>query len=115
METLTSKDMLVISKNGSATDQIKIDYTVLKKAANALRSINHKLRQTMVRLLDEHKRLTVTEIYAKLKLEQSVASQHLAILRRTGVVKTEREGKFIFYSVNKPRLSEIARIIEELA
>lgn len=115
METLTAKDMLVISKNGSTSDQIKIDYTVLKKAAMALRSINHKLRQTMIRLLDEQKRMTVTEIYDRLKLEQSVASQHLAILRRSGVVKTEREGKFIFYSVNKARLAEIARLIEELA
>ena len=114
MET-SSKNMLVISKNGSNTDQIKIDYAVLKKAAMVLRSVNHKLRQQMIILLDENKRLTVTEIYAKLKLEQSVASQHLAILRKTGVVKTEREGKFIFYSVNKPRLSEISRLIEELA
>lgn len=115
METLTSKDMLVISKNGSGKEQIKLDYVVLKKAAMALRAINHKLRQTMVTLLDSSKRLTVTEIYTKLRLEQSVASQHLAILRRSGIVKTEREGKFIFYSVNKPRIAEISRLIEELA
>ena len=115
METLTAKDMLVVTKNGSAKDQIKIDYAVLKKSVLVLRSVNHKLRQTIIKLLDEQKRMTVTEIYDRLKLEQSVASQHLAILRRTGVVKTEREGKFIFYSVNKPRLAEVSRIIEELA
>ena len=43
--------------------------------------------------------MTVTDIYVKLRLEQSVASQHLAILRKAGVVQTERDGKFIFYSL----------------
>ena len=68
----------------------------------------------MLRLLDEHKRLTVTELYIHLRLEQSVASQHLAILRRAGFVKTQRDGKFIYYMVNSERLSEVNKIIGEL-
>lgn len=61
-----------------------------------LRALNHKLRQQILKLIDEHQKMTVTEIYVKLRLEQSVASQHLAILRRAGIVVTVREGKFIF-------------------
>jgi DNA-binding transcriptional ArsR family regulator len=61
-------------------------------------------------LLDEHQKMTVTEIYVKLRLEQSVASQHLAILRRAGIVSTSRDGKFIFYSVNYNRLAEVGAI-----
>jgi DNA-binding transcriptional ArsR family regulator len=59
--------------------------------------------------------MTVTDIYIKLRLEQSVASQHLAILRRAGVVLTERQGKFIYYSLDKDRLSQISQLVEELA
>lgn len=60
--------------------------------------------------------MTVTEIYVKLRLEQSVASQHLAILQASaGVVQTERNGKFIFYSVNRSRLGQISSLVEELA
>ena len=66
-------------------------------------------------MLEENKKLTVTEIYVKLRLEQSVVSQHLAILRRAGVVKTTRDGKFIYYSLNKERIAEIADLVEELA
>jgi len=44
-----------------------------------------------------------------------VASQHLAILRRANVVKTERDGKFIYYSLNKERIAEIVALVEELA
>ena len=92
-----------------------LDYIELRKAALVLRAVNHKLRQRMLDLLDENKRMTVTEIYVKLRLEQSVASQHLAILRSAGVVQTERNGKFIFYSVNRNRLGQISSLVEELA
>ena len=79
-----------------------------------LRAINHKLRQQILKLIDESGRMTVTEIYVKLRLEQSVASQHLAILRKAGFVKTERDGKFIYYSVNTDRLEELNRFVKEL-
>ena len=101
---------------GDATSKnyVKIDFVHLKKAALILRAMNHKLRQQIIRLLDEHKKMTVTEIYVKLRLEQSVASQHLAILRRAGIVTTVRDGKFIFYSVNYTRVKEVNDFVEQL-
>ena len=86
---------------------LKIDIVQLKKAALVLRAINHKLRQQILKLISEHDRMTVTEIYVKLRLEQSVASQHLAILRKAGFVNTLRDGKFIYYSVSAERLVEV--------
>ncbi|MCX6263488.1 MAG: metalloregulator ArsR/SmtB family transcription factor [Bacteroidetes bacterium] len=93
---------------------VKVDFVHTKKAALILRSINHKLRQQIIKLLDESQKMTVTEIYVKLRLEQSVASQHLAILRRAGIVSTTRDGKFIYYSVNYQRLAEVVRFVESL-
>jgi DNA-binding transcriptional ArsR family regulator len=95
-------------------DNVKIDFLHIKKASLILRALNHKLRQQMLKLLDESKRLTVTEIYIKLRLEQSVASQHLAILRRAGIVATERDGKFIYYGVNYSRVKEVNDFVEQL-
>jgi DNA-binding transcriptional ArsR family regulator len=86
----------------------------LKKAALVLRAMNHKLRQQMIKLLDESERMTVTEIYVKLRLEQSVASQHLAILRRAGIVITQRDGKFIYYAINYGRVVEVNQFVEDL-
>jgi DNA-binding transcriptional ArsR family regulator len=94
---------------------IHLDYADLRKAVLVLRAVNHKLRQRIINLLEENESLTVTDIYIKLRLEQSVASQHLAILRRAGVVNTERDGKFIYYSLDKERLSQISRLVEDLA
>ena len=68
----------------------------------------------IVKLIDEQKKVTVTEIYVKLRLEQSVASQHLAILRRAGIVSTIREGKFIFYNVDYARLEQVNQFVENL-
>lgn len=94
---------------------ILLDYAELRKAALVLRAINHRLRQHMIDLLEQQERMTVTDIYVKMRLEQSVASQHLAILRRAGVVQTERVGKFIFYSLDKNRIGQISLLVEELA
>lgn len=107
------KNETVILKKGK--NDIPLDYAELRKAVLVLRAVNHKLRQRIIDLLEEHESMTVTDIYIKLRLEQSVASQHLAILRRAGVVVTERQGKFIHYSLNKDRLEQISKLVEELA
>ncbi len=107
------KNETIVLKKGKK--DIALDYAELRKAVLVLRAINHKLRQQIVDLLEEGENLTVTDIYVKLRLEQSVASQHLAILRRSGVVVTDRQGKFIYYTLDKERLSQISRLVEELA
>ncbi|MBR9921458.1 MAG: helix-turn-helix transcriptional regulator [Bacteroidetes bacterium] len=107
------KNEQVILKNG--VFDVKLDYAELRKAVMVLRAVNHKLRQRIIDLLEEHDVMTVTDIYIKLRLEQSVASQHLAILRRASVVKTDRQGKYIYYSLDQDRMSQISRLVEELA
>ncbi len=108
-----AKNESIVLKKGQ--QDILLDYTELRKAVLVLRAVNHKLRQRMLDLLEENQRMTVTDIYVKLRLEQSVASQHLAILRKSGVVQTERERKFIFYSLDKNRLTQISDLVEDLA
>ncbi len=102
----------IVLKKGKG--EIELDYAELRKAVLVLRAVNHKLRQQIIDLLEENEKMTVTDLYIKLRLEQSVASQHLAILRRSGVVATERQGKFIYYRVDKDRINHISRLVEEL-
>ncbi len=102
----------LLLSNGEVS--VKIDLIQTKKSAAILRALNHKLRQQMVKLINDSKKMTVTEMYVKLRIEQSVASQHLAILRRANIVSTKRDGKFIFYSVNYSRLEEINKFVIDL-
>lgn len=105
---------MIMEKAVSAKEDLKIDAIQLKKAALVFRAINHKLRQQIIKFISQNGKITVTQIYVKLRLEQSVASQHLAILRRAGFVVTERDGKFIYYAVNQNRLTEIHKVAQDL-
>jgi ArsR family transcriptional regulator, virulence genes transcriptional regulator len=99
------------SRNGTT---VKIDLHCTKKAALILRAVNHKLRQQMLKMIDEQGKITVTELYLKLRLEQSVASQHLAILRKATLVKTTRDGKFIYYTINTARFEQVSEFVINL-
>ena len=98
----------------SAGEEIKLDYNTFRRAVLVIRSVDHKLRQQIIKMLEESPRLTVTEIYIKLRIEQSIASQHLSILRRSGLLHTKRSGKFIYNSLNKERLAEIETLIKNI-
>lgn len=97
-----------------ADSQLTVDTLSVKKAALILRAFNHKLRQQILKLIDTQEKVTVTEIYVKLRIEQSVASQHLAILRKAEFVKTERDGKFIYYTINTDRMKDLNRFVTDL-
>ncbi len=114
MITSQTRERDAMASAKTTISSVNIDYNALKKAALVLRALNHKLRQQLLKLIEEEKKITVTEIYVRLRLEQSVASQHLAILRKAGIVNTERDGKFIFYTVNFKRLEEISQFVKNL-
>lgn len=103
-----------LNSNNIMERELRIDYQIMRKSMIVLRAVNHKLRQEMIQLIDSKGKMTVTDLYVKLRLEQSVASQHLALLRRAGVVITTRDGKYIYYSVDHQRLDEISRLLVEL-
>lgn len=87
--------------------ELQLDAMIIRKGKNILRAINHPLRQQMLHLLHKHGSLIVTDIYHNLEIEQSVASQHLAILRQASIVNAKRSGKQVYYSVNHQRIQHI--------
>ena len=97
--------------------KVVINLAELNKAYLILRALRHPLRQSILKQLtgDGNKglELTVTEIYNKQRIEQSVASQHLAILRNAGIVQTRREGKFIYYGVHAQNCTAINFCVSE--
>jgi len=67
------------------------------------KAISDKTRQKVFALL-EGKELSVGEIAEKLRLTQPNVSHHLGVLKRCGCVKAKREGKNIYYSVNRDEM-----------
>ncbi|WP_010648636.1 ArsR/SmtB family transcription factor [Oceanobacillus massiliensis] len=72
----------------------------MEKAALILKLLGDKTRLTMMKLLDHHA-CCVCEFVEIFKTSQPSISQHLRKLRDIGLVKEERKGQWIFYSVNK--------------
>jgi DNA-binding transcriptional ArsR family regulator len=72
----------------------------LNTSSDLLRALAHPLRLQILEFIDKNKAINVNKIYNTLKLEQSITSQHLRILRAVGLVNTIREGKFIHYEVD---------------
>lgn len=88
----------------------------IKDVAKMYRAVKHLLRIQILNYLNVNKYKTVTEIHLHFNLEQSVTSQHLSVLRKAGAVKTDRDGKFIFYSVNYDffkKLTSITSILND--
>ncbi len=105
---------VVVINGDQQQDTIILNYNKLRKSALVLRALNHDLRQQIIKLINEQEQMNVTEIYIQLRIEQSVASQHLSILRKAGIVETVRDGKFINYRLSKQRIKEITQFIEDI-
>jgi DNA-binding transcriptional ArsR family regulator len=87
--------------------------TEVKTALSVMRAIAHPLRLRMMSFIHQNETVNVNKIYAMLRMEQSIASQHLRILRDAGLVLTTRNGKFIFYSLNYPKIEQIYGSVQE--
>ena len=85
-----------------------------KKAALVLRAINNGFRQNILQYILDNPKARVTLICSKLRMEQSVVSQHLAVLRNQKIVIPIRDGKFIYYSVDQDRLQQIEQAADQL-
>ena len=84
----------------------------LQVSSDILRALAHPLRMKILEFIDKNKTINVNKIYNTLKLEQSITSQHLKILRASGLVHTHREGKFIHYTVDYPKLVTAMKAVE---
>jgi DNA-binding transcriptional ArsR family regulator len=90
-----------------------INIDKLESAASKLRAISHPMRIAIIDLLAKDSKLSVTQIYEKLEIEQATASHHLNILKNKGVLDSKREGKKIYYSLKNVTLTDIIECINK--
>jgi DNA-binding transcriptional ArsR family regulator len=87
----------------------------LDKAAAMLKAIAHPLRISILSLLENGKKLTVTEIHELLNIEQSTASHHLGILKDKGALCSQRDGKNTYYYLKHLNLQNVIQCAKECA
>lgn len=81
----------------------------LEKAAHILKTIAHPLRIAIVDLLSKQGKLSVGEITEILGSEQSLTSHHLSNMKLKGVLKSERDGQKIMYSLKMEEVTGVLR------
>ena len=94
--------------------QLEFHHQDLKQAQNVLRALNHKMRIQLLRMLHLKPGTTVTELYTKMKLKQSMASQQLAILRSANLAYLRRSRVTVLYFVNYSTLNTISEVCSQL-
>ncbi|MDP5057317.1 MAG: metalloregulator ArsR/SmtB family transcription factor [Marinomonas hwangdonensis] len=83
------------------------------QAAVFLKALSNENRlMILCHLLDQE--LSVTALNEKLPLSQSALSQHLAVLRKDGLVSTRRESQTIYYSIGDVRVKELIQTLHRL-
>ncbi len=89
-------------KNTKKSSTSSSDFALMtkraKQASEFLKALSHESRLLILCLLCEDEK-SVTDLEELLCLRQSSVSQHLARLRRDGLVQTKRSGKAIHYSL----------------
>lgn len=93
------------------TDRIA-DKKIVKMESSFFKALANDTRIKILKLLGL-RRMCVCEIMVALNLTQPTASHHLGILESVGIIKDEREGKWIFYSIAKPKIIDVLKKIEE--
>jgi DNA-binding transcriptional ArsR family regulator len=81
----------------------KMPTETVRQAAEMLKMLAHPDRLRIVDALNTAGELPVGEITAYLGIAQSATSQHLNHMRRIGLLKTERRGKEVWYSIADER------------
>jgi ArsR family transcriptional regulator len=83
----------------------------LQVSTELMRALAHPLRLKILEFLDQNKNIQVNQIYNTLKIEQSIASQHLRILKNAGVLVADKDGKYMHYNIDYQRVSNAVKAI----
>ncbi|MGC8864169.1 MAG: ArsR/SmtB family transcription factor [Bacteroidales bacterium] len=90
----------------------KLDIARLEAAASRMRALAHPMRIAIIDMLTDTPKMSVTEIYERLGIEQAAASHHLNILKNKGILISKRDGKKIFYSLKNATLMQIVDCLD---
>lgn len=95
---------MTMTRSGNPT------YGVYVKLARRMRALAHPVRlQMLLGLCDQE--CHVNKIWQRLHISQPLASQHLGLLRKAGLIKARRKGKMICYTVADP---QVKRMLQDL-
>ena len=101
------------SESSLSAETLEMMKTNASRAAQLMKALGNESRLLILCYLDG-KELSVTQLNNCLDLSQSALSQHLAVLRKDGLVNTRRESQTIFYSLSGDTAKRIIHTLHEM-
>ena len=91
----------------------KFDMAIYELQAEISKTLAHPLRLAILHSLRDGEK-TVNELAEMFGAHQSNLSQHLALLRQRGIVKTRKQGSCIFYRTANPKINQACDMMREV-
>jgi DNA-binding transcriptional ArsR family regulator len=81
--------------------------------AEVCKTLSNPVRLRIINELQDGE-ITVGSLAKKVGIRQAHVSQHLAVLRQRGVVKTRRDGPNIYYAISNPKIVKAFNLMREV-
>src|SRR4051812_20537481 len=81
--------------------------------AEFFKTLGHPARIRILELLSEREQ-AVGEMLPEVGIEATNLSQHLAVLRRAGLVTARKEGSTVYYTLTSPQVAELLAVAREI-
>ncbi|WP_269530828.1 helix-turn-helix transcriptional regulator [Chitinimonas sp. BJYL2] len=85
----------------------------IEQASRAMKAMSHPLRLKILCVLGDSE-VSVQDIVDAVGTSQSNISQHLAIMREKGVLRTRKDANRVFYRVGDPRTLEVVSMMRDV-
>jgi len=105
--------MLEYSKELSLTEKPKIDMTIYNMQAGISKTLANPIRIAILHTLRDGEK-SVNKLTDVLGISQSNLSQHLALIRQMGILKTRKQGTSIYYRVTNPKINQACDMVREV-
>jgi ArsR family transcriptional regulator, virulence genes transcriptional regulator len=101
------------TKQATEIPKPTVDMSIYELQAEISKTIAHPIRIAIIHALKDGEK-TVNQLTEKLGASQSNVSQHLAIMRQRQIVKTRKEGSYIYYRIVSPKISQACDMVREV-
>lgn len=88
--------------------------TVPKELLNFLKSVASESRMKILLLFIDGQERTVNQVSELVGLEQSTTSEHLALMKRNGLLLSQKSGKEVYYRPDKDKIVQFLDVLNQL-
>ncbi len=91
----------------------RVSRPLYQAKAEFFKTLGHPARIRVLELLSERERV-VGGMLPEVGIEATNLSQHLAVLRRAGLVTFRKEGSTVYYSLTSPQVAELLAVARRI-